>query len=165
VSSSCQSGTAEGSLQGSCAYTTSASSACTGPITVTMTGTSSNVGISYWEIHKTSGSWTEDTLGCTLNAADNSFPLGEALTLNNTTSPHVVFQDIVASGGLGGVTYYPWTMNGGSPSLYVGELQALTNSFASDVALLNTTSAPQPVWIFPGNSPGNSTGVCADAYY
>jgi hypothetical protein len=130
-----------------------------------MTGSSSYIALSYWEIHKTSGSWTYDTSACTLNSATNT-PNGQALSLNNTTNPHAVFQDILDLGGIAGATLYPWTFNSSSTSsLYSGTLANGTdNYFASDLVLLNTKSAPAPVYDYPETYP-STTGVCADSYY
>ena len=153
---------------GSAAYNLSATGSCTS-ITVTMNKTitvsgAAGVALSYWQIHKPSGTWTSDIYGCTSNSSGTNFPSGKALTLNNTTSPHVIFQSLIDSGGVASVTYYPWTNNGGSPTAYVGSTYGGNDNFGSDVALLNTLSGSAPIWEYPTASPG-ATGVCADAYY
>ncbi len=165
VPASCQNAVAGPSLYQSCAYNLSATSNCTGPVTVTMSGSGIRVALDYWEIHQTSGSWTYDTSGCTNNASGNNLPTGEALTLNDTTHPHVIFQTIVDSGGVSGATLYPWTTNGGSPTLYNGTIATdYLGYFASDMLRLDTTDGTAPTWAFPEIAPA-ATGVCADAYY
>lgn len=151
----------------SAAYNLAPTNGCTS-ITVTMTGTvtsGTNQGavVSYWEINKTSGSWVNDTYGCTANSSGLYHVPGQTLTLNNTTANHVIFQTLADSGGVTGVTNYPWTMNGGSPSAYYGSVAGLTGNFGSDVALLNTVDGSAPNWDYPISAA--ATGVCADAYY
>ncbi len=163
VPASCRNAVAGPNLYQSCAYNLSATSNCTGPIKVTMSGSGTNVVLDYWEIHQTRGSWTRDTSGCTHNAPGNNLPTGEALTLNDKTHPHAIFQTILDSGGVSGVTFYPWTTNGGSPTLYNGTI-AYSEYFASDMLRLDTTDATAPTWAYPDPSPA-ATGVCADAYY
>jgi len=163
VPASCKNTAPVGSgLYQSCAYNLSATSGCTGPIRVTMSTSGTNIALDYWEIHQRSGSWTYDTSGCTTNASGNNLPTGESLTLNNIAYPHAIFQTILDSGGVSGVTLYPWTTNGGSPTLYNGTI--ITDYFASDMLRLDTTDATAPTWAFPEFSPA-ATGVCADAYY
>lgn len=163
VPTTLRSGAAGGNVQSSVAYNLSPTAGCTS-LTVTLTGNSTGAFIEYDELHKTSGSWTFDTGGCTLYSTGSNNPVGEALTLNNTTSNHAVFQSIAVSGGQSGATFYPWTFNGGSPTAYQGSNGGSTNNFASDLGLLNTKSAPTPTWDYPINAPGKA-GVCADAYY
>jgi hypothetical protein len=165
VPASCRNTAPVGSgLYQSCAYNLSATVGCKGPITVTMSTSGTNIALDYWEIHQKSGSWLYDTSGCTTNAAGNNLPPGESLTLKNPTDPHAIFQTILDSGGVSGVTLYPWTTNGYSPTLYNGTITTDDGYFASDMLRLDTTDATAPTWAFPESSPA-ATGVCADAYY
>ena len=162
VPATLQYGTGSGYL--SMAYTLSATNACTS-ITITMTGSATSaVSTSYYQIHKTSGSWLLDTNGATANAATNNYPPGQALTLTNTSANHVCFQSIVDQGGISGVTYYPYTFNAGSPSAYNGETGGAGDEYAADNVLLNTISTPTPIYSYPGTG-RPVTGVLGDCYY
>lgn len=125
-----------------------------------MNGNSTDVFLFYWEIHKTTGSWVKDgSSACTLNASGTYTPTGQAVTLGNTTTPHIIFQSITAQGGLGGATLYPVPF---SPTDgYVGQLGDNTSA---EVALLNTVNGTAPTWSTPQEN-AITTGVCAEAFY
>lgn len=152
----------------SAAYNLAAIGGCTS-ITVTMNksvGNGSGFGavLSYWELSKPSGPWRFDTSGCTSNASGTDSPSGQALTLNETVDVHAIFQFILNSGGVSGVTLYPWTNNGGNPTAYNGSTTGGNDNFGSDVVRLNTKDGSAPVWEYPFGST-TPTSVCADAYY
>lgn len=163
VPSSCESTKDSAGLQSNCAYLLSSNSGKTS-LSITMTGNSTSVYFSYWEVHKPTGSWTLDSgsPACTLNSSGTYTPAGQVLTFNNTILPHIEFQSITASGGVGGATNYPWQFNSGS--LYVGQMGGAPANISADLAILNTTNNVTTVWTTPEENT-MTTGVCGEAFY
>lgn len=163
VPSGSRSSNATGNQQSSDAYLLSSTSGKTS-LTIAMTQPiQTGVYLSYWEIKKPSGSWTLDSGSpqCTLNSTGTYLPSGQALTLNNTSTPHVIFQSITSEGGVGGVTLFPWQYNVFGSEAYIG---GVGGNFGSDVALLNTKNGSAPTWSTAEENT-ITTGVCAEAFY
>ena len=140
------------------AYCLSASGSVT-TITPTMSTTVAAAFFAIDEVSRTSGSFTLDTDGCTLNAGSATFlPAGQPLTLANT-NPHVTFQSIVASGGVDGASFYPSPFGPGTNGTVIG-----SNTTGSSAILLNDTVGNTPIWPFPGATSGTTTAACGASF-
>lgn len=142
------------------AYVLSSSSGVTS-VTPTLSGNTTTALFVIWEISRTSGSFTLDTSGCTLNAGSATFlPAGEPLTLANS-NPHVTLQSIVASGGTDGASFYPFPFVEGVPN---GTVLSQADAGASNAILLNDTVGQTPAWPYPGTTTTTSTAVCGASF-
>jgi hypothetical protein len=156
----CHEGGATGGLTLNCAYLLSSTASVTS-LSVTMSSNTSVAYFAVWEISRISGSFSLDTVGCTLNAGNANFlPPGEALTLANT-NPHVTFQMIVASGGVDGATFYPLPFANTSGN---GTVITNANTSGSNAVLLNDTVGQTPAWPFPGTTTTTTTDVCGASF-
>lgn len=156
----CHKNGATGSWEANCFHNLASTSGVT-TLTVTMSGNVTTAYFAVWEIARTSGSFTLDTSGCTLNGGSATFmPTGQPLTLANN-NPHVTFQLIAASGGVDGATFYPFPWVDGLPN---GTVFNSNNASASNAILLNDTVGQTPIWPFPGATTGTSTAVCAASF-
>lgn len=126
-------------------------------LTVTFSGNVATAYFSVFEVSRTSGSFSLDASGCTLNSGSATFmPTGQPLTLANN-NPHVTFQLIAASGGVDGATFYPFPWFNGVAN---GTVFSTADTTASAAFQLDDTVAPTPIWPFPGVTGSTLTVVC-----
>lgn len=140
------------------AYCLSANGGVT-TITPTMSTTIAAAFFAIDEVSRTSGSFTLDTSGCTLNAgAANFMPAGQPLTLANT-NVHVTFQSIIAPGGVDGDSFNPSPYGPGANGTVIG-----SNTTGSSAILLNDTVGNTPLWPFPGVTGSTTTAACGASF-
>ena len=130
----------------SCAYILSLPGSVVS-ITPTLTGTTSNAGFSWWEFHRTSGSWTLDAQSAKTQTG-TSLPVSTAASC--TGSNDVIIQAAAASGGISGAQYM-------QVGFYPGarlNLQTSSPFDPSNGALLNSTNCGAVTFPYDNGSPG-----------
>jgi hypothetical protein len=116
----------------SCAYVLSSSSGVTS-VTVTLTGSTTTAGFTWWEFSRTTGSFTLDTQGAK-SQTGTTLPVSPTITCSGSND--IVISAVSGSGGVSGMTY---GMMGYFPG---ADLNAQTASpfDPSNAALINTTN-------------------------
>ena len=136
----------------SCAYVLSSTGSVTS-ITPTLTGSASASYIVY-EVSRSSGTWTLDTIGKTQQTCTVGNCAGQALTLNGST-PDIVFQGIYITNQTNANSLYPITQ----PYHFWGSAYAADG--ASAVVLPNTENGTAPLW---GSTYSGHAGVWGAAF-
>jgi hypothetical protein len=124
----------------SCAYVLSSSSGAT-TLNMTMTGSSGNIGVMYYEVARTSGSFVLDAQNSTSITTVASPQSGQGLTLTGTND--VIFQEIASADANVPLaqSLYP------QPLLKTSQAQVFANNNASTGVLLNSTNGAAPSYL------------------
>lgn len=132
----------------SCAWNTNLTGGVSS-ITPTMSASISATALSYWEIARSSGSFSSCTAASTSNTGGGAEQNGQALTLGS--GPYVIFQGILAFNGIGPMQLYPLSYNG-STAFYSAITYSTNGQFASNPILLNTENGAAPLFGYAGST-------------